>query len=123
MKLILPALSEFGVGVTVYPKNFIWQGHRGCRGIYPENTIEAMVKALDYPITTLEMDVVISKDRQVVVSHEPWMSPEICTHPEGKKINDKEYNIFQMSYEEIKKFDCAMKPHPRFPNQKKIQSL
>ena len=48
------------------------QGHRGCRGLMPENTIPAMTHALDLGVHTLEMDVVISQDRKVVVSHEPF---------------------------------------------------
>lgn len=97
-----------------------WQGHRGARGLYPENTIGAMEEALKYPVTTLEFDVVLSKDNKVIVSHEPWMSAEICLDPEGKTIKDKQYNIFKMTYEDIQKFDCGTKSHPRFPRQKKI---
>ena len=58
--------------------DFDWQGHRGARGLAPENTIPAFLKALEFPIKTLEMDVVISADSQIVVSHEPWMSATIC---------------------------------------------
>jgi glycerophosphoryl diester phosphodiesterase len=97
-----------------------WQGHRGARGLYPENTIGAMEEALKYPVTTLEMDVVVSKDLQVVVSHEPWMNEEICLDPQGKKVKNKEHNLYKMTYEEIQKFDCGSLPHSRFPQQKKI---
>ncbi len=51
-----------------------FQGHRGCRGLMPENTIPAMKKAIDLGVTTLEMDVVISKDNKVVVSHDPYFN-------------------------------------------------
>jgi glycerophosphoryl diester phosphodiesterase len=97
-----------------------WQGHRGARGLYPENTIGAMEESLKYPVTTLELDVVVSKDMQVVVSHEPWMSEEICTNPEGKTVKDREYNLYKLTYEEITKFDCGKKVHPRFPHQIKV---
>ncbi|MEQ9657268.1 glycerophosphodiester phosphodiesterase family protein, partial [Fulvivirga sp.] len=46
------------------------QGHRGARGVFPENSVPAFLYALDQGVTTLEMDVVISKDGKVVVSHE-----------------------------------------------------
>lgn len=95
--------------------NFDWQGHRGARGIYPENTINGMGVALKYPVTTLEMDVVLSKDHKVVVSHEPWLSEEICLKARGR-----EFNLYKMNYEEIKKFDCGSKTHPRFPDQQKV---
>lgn len=52
---------------------FDMQGHRGCRGLMPENTIPAMIRALEMGVTTLEMDAVISKDQQVVLSHEPFL--------------------------------------------------
>jgi glycerophosphoryl diester phosphodiesterase len=102
------------------------QGHRGCRGLMPENTIAAMLKALDLGVTTLEMDVVVSKDNKVVVSHEPWFHAEITTKPDGSFIKPGEamqYNIFQMNYDEIAKYDVGMKPHPRFPNQEKIKAI
>lgn len=97
-----------------------WQGHRGARGLYPENTIGAMETALQFPVTTLELDVVISKDHKIIVSHEPWMGEDICLDPNGKRVKHKEYNIYKMTYEEIVKFDCGSLPHPRFPEQKKI---
>ena len=53
--------------------HFDLQGHRGCRGLMPENTIPAMLYAMDLGVTTLELDVVISADGKVVVSHEPWI--------------------------------------------------
>ena len=52
---------------------FDTQGHRGCRGLMPENTIPAMINALDLGVTTLEMDAVITKDNKVVMSHEPFL--------------------------------------------------
>lgn len=99
---------------------FDWQGHRGARGLYPENTIGAMEVALRYPVTTLELDVVISKDLEVVVSHEPWMSPEICQHPQKKTLRDRDFNLFKMTYKEIEAFDCGSLGHPRFPEQRKV---
>lgn len=97
------------------------QGHRGCRGLMPENSIPAFIKALELGITTLELDVVITKDKKVVISHEPWLSHQICKDPQGNPIkNDKAYNIYDMTYKELKACDCGQRPHPRFPNQKKL---
>ena len=105
-------------------KKIDWQGHRGARGLYPENTIEAFIGALEFEITTLELDVVVSADNQVVVSHEPWMSHEICSQADGSEIiNDKvDFNIYKMNYDEIRTFDCGSKVHPRFPEQKKMKT-
>ena len=106
--------------------DFDIQGHRGCRGLMPENTIPAMLKALDLGVTTLEMDVVVSKDNKIVVSHEPWFETEITTKPDGSFIKPgqaMQYNIFQMNYDEIAKYDVGMKPHPRFPKQQKVKTI
>lgn len=99
------------------------EGHRGCRGLMPENTIHAMKKAVDLGVTTLEMDAVITKDRQVILSHEPFFNHEITTKPDGsfvKESEEKSLNIYQMSYAQTQTFDVGLKPHPRFPQQQKM---
>ncbi|MBI1343655.1 MAG: glycerophosphodiester phosphodiesterase [Terrimonas sp.] len=100
------------------------QGHRGCRGLMPENTIPAMMKGLDLGVKTLEMDAVITKDRKVVLSHDQWFSRDITTKPDGSVMGEREerkFNIYWMTYEEVKTFDVGMKPHPRFPLQQKMK--
>ncbi|KXX70502.1 glycerophosphodiester phosphodiesterase [Flammeovirga sp. SJP92] len=107
------------------PQTLDVQGHRGCRGIYPENTIEAFTKALEIGVTTLELDVVITKDKKVVVSHEPFFSHEITISPDGEKItkeNEHDHNIYKMNYDEVKKYDVGTRVHPRFPLQKKMKT-
>lgn len=97
------------------------QGHRGARGLAPENTIPAFLTALDHGVSTLELDLCISKDRQVVVSHEPWFSSDICLQPDGTaivKAEEMKFNLFQYTYEQIKGFDCGSLVNPRFPGQK-----
>jgi glycerophosphoryl diester phosphodiesterase len=105
-------------------RKFDIEGHRGCRGLMPENTIPAMLKAIDFNVNTLEMDVVITADKKVVVSHEPFFNPDITTLPDGNTINANEgwnYNIYHMTYDSVKLFDVGIKPHPRFPSQQKIK--
>ena len=105
---------------------FDLQGHRGCRGLMPENSVQAMITALDLGVTTLEMDVVISNDKKVVVSHEPWFDHNVTTKPDGtfiKEGEDMQYNIYKMNYDEIVKFDVGMKPYPRFPRQQKMKAI
>jgi glycerophosphoryl diester phosphodiesterase len=70
--------------------SFDVQGHRGARGIKPENTIPAFIAALELGVTTLEMDLAVTSDNKVVVSHEPWMSAAYCLGPSGKVIDEKE---------------------------------
>jgi glycerophosphoryl diester phosphodiesterase len=64
------------------------QGHRGARGLLPENTIPAFQRALDLGVTTLEMDVAINAEGHVVLSHEPWISAKICSHPDGRDVTE-----------------------------------
>ena len=102
------------------------QGHRGCRGLMPENTIAGFVKALEIGVTTLEMDVVISKDKQVLLSHEPFLSPEICYDSLGQEIGENmedSFNIYKMNYEDVAKCDCGSKVHERFPDQLKMKTF
>ncbi len=99
------------------------QGHRGARGLFPENTITAFIEAVKMGVDALEMDVIISKDSQVVVSHEGWMNEDFCLQPNGNPVekNSREkYNLFKMNYAEIVKFDCGRNGNPHFPSQKKI---
>ncbi|WP_232817867.1 glycerophosphodiester phosphodiesterase family protein [Winogradskyella tangerina] len=101
------------------------QGHRGCRGLLPENSLPAFEKAIDLGVHTLELDIAITKDRKVVVSHEPFMSRTICYDPEGNNIPeemDMAYNLFEMTHDEIKRFDCGSKFHSKFSNQEKIKT-
>lgn len=98
------------------------QGHRGARGLMPENTIPAFLYAVDLGVTTLELDLVVSKDGELVVSHEPYFSHEMCADSIGQRIaSDTLYNIYQMTYEEVSQFDCGSLEHPRFPNQQKMK--
>lgn len=100
------------------------QGHRGCRGLMPENTVPAMLHALSLGVTTLEMDVVITKDKKVILSHEQWFGQEITTKPDGTYMGDREerkFNIYWMTYEQTQTFDVGLKPHPRFPQQQKMR--
>lgn len=113
-----------GSASAQYIPKFDLQGHRGARGLMPENTIPAFLEALNTGVTTLELDVVITKDGEVLVSHEPYMSHEMCLKPDGETITPEEalkYNIYKMTYSETQQYDCGLKSHPRFPEQKKIK--
>ena len=102
--------------------DFDLQGHRGAVGLFPENSIIGFVETIKLGVTTLEMDVVITKDNKVVVSHEPWISNKKCIDIRGNDISDDilSENIFLMTYDEIKNFDCGTLPNPYHSNQKKI---
>jgi glycerophosphoryl diester phosphodiesterase len=101
------------------PEGFDLQGHRGARGLAPENTIPAFQTALEIGVTTLELDVVISKDGVVVVSHEPWMAGEKCLTPDGSRVEagKTRHRIYEMSYEHIAAYDCGRLALDEFPEQ------
>ena len=100
------------------PEGFDLQGHRGARGLAPENTIPAFRRALEIGVTTLEMDVAIAGDGTVVVSHEPWMHPEKCLAPDGAPIGDgTRHNLYEMSYEDVAAYDCGSLTLDDFPEQ------
>jgi glycerophosphoryl diester phosphodiesterase len=98
-------------------------GHRGFRGQYPENSLVGFQKAIDLEITGIELDVVVNKDGQLVISHEPYFQSEFCLDSIGNNINRESlYNIYQLNQEEISKFDCGSKYYSKFPEQHKIKS-
>jgi len=101
------------------------QAHRGGMGLYPENTVTSMINAVKLGAKTLELDCVISADGKVVVSHDPYMSAEFMRKPDGSDVTkeeEKSLALYKMPYDSIRKFDSGTKPHPRFPEQKKMKT-
>ncbi len=99
------------------------QGHRGCRGLLPENSIPAFIKAIDLGVTTLDLDVVITRDRKVLVSNEAYISAEICLDEFGFEISESYQNYlntYRMTYTQVKNYNCGSKQHPLFPEQEKV---
>ena len=100
-------------------------GHRGCRGLLPENTLPAFLHALALGVDVLELDVVISHDQQVIVSHEPWLSARLGTGPSGEAIvppHERDYNLYQLPYAIIRQCVVGKQPHPDFPWQQPVAS-
>lgn len=115
-------LSVMSLQAQYIPK-FEIQGHRGARGLLPENTIPAFIKALELGVTTVTLDVAITADKQVVVSHDPWMSAALCLDPSGESFTEKQekkYIIYQLTYDEVLQFDCGSKGNAAFPQQQKL---
>lgn len=97
------------------------QGHRGDRGSYPENTIRSFYSAIEKGADVIELDVVVSGDKKLVVSHEPYMLSLYVLDPSGDSIpesDQKKYNFYTMSYDSIRKFDAGSKGNKLFPKQK-----
>jgi glycerophosphoryl diester phosphodiesterase len=98
-------------------------GHRGNVSKYPENSIEGFISLLKTGADALELDLVISGEKEVVVSHEPYMAASYMLDPEGRRIKkseEKNYRIYEMSYDNIRKFDSGSRFNSKFPFQKRI---
>lgn len=136
LKLSLIALMTISVACKNVPEkdnistkghNKEWevQGHRGQRGHYPENSIPGYLAAIKKGVDVIELDVVISGDKKVVVSHEPFMSSLYVLTPSGDTIPKKEqrkYNFYKMPYDSIRKFDIGSKGNKFFAGQKKMKT-
>jgi glycerophosphoryl diester phosphodiesterase len=100
-------------------------GHRGARGLVAENTIPSMIKAIETGANTIEFDVHITKDGQVVVYHDASFNPAYTTMPDGTEIpaeSRKDYTFYKMEYSRIRQFVIGEKPYPEFPEQQRIRS-
>lgn len=125
LTLALIAITAAASVAQIYIPMFDLQGHRGARGLRPENTIPAFILALDSGVTTVELDLAVSKDKQLVVSHDSWMSSDICRQPDGSTISDneeKKFRLYDLTYDEIRKFDCGSLGNPKFPEQVKMEA-
>lgn len=101
------------------------QGHRGDRGNFPENSLPAFISAVKKGVEVLELDVVISKDKKVIVSHEPYMSSLYVLTPQGDTIpraKERTFNLYNMTYDSIKEFDAGSQGNRNFPEQQKIKT-
>ncbi|MFP3831311.1 glycerophosphodiester phosphodiesterase family protein [Chryseobacterium sp. SIMBA_028] len=108
-----------------FSQSFDKQAHRGGKSLYPENTIPAMKNALKMNIRTLEMDLAVTKDKQVILSHDAFLSPELITKPDGTYIPKDSgfyYKIYEMPYAKIQTFDVGLKKLNNYPDQKKIKA-
>jgi glycerophosphoryl diester phosphodiesterase len=95
-------------------------GHRGCRGVMPENSLEAFEHAVRLGVKSIELDVVVTGEGRLLVSHEPYINPTICSL-EGKVLHQHEKrNIFEMNAAEINLYDCGSLENMEFPEQAKI---
>lgn len=107
-----------------WPK-FSREAHRGGRGLVPENTIPAMLNALNRNITTLEMDCQVTSDNQVILSHDAKINPQFSLTESGNEISPEKADsliLYQMNYDQIKKFDVGSKLNEKFPRQEKIKA-
>ncbi|MGZ5081111.1 MAG: glycerophosphodiester phosphodiesterase [Usitatibacter sp.] len=94
---------------------FDLQGHRGARGLAPENTLPAFARALAIGVSTLELDTGVTSDGVVVIAHDSSLNPDIARGPDGRWIEKKGPAIHALTYEELSGYDVGrLKPGTRY---------
>ena len=89
-------------------------GHRGARARMPENTIPAFEYAIEVGVDALELDLAVTKDNVLVVSHDPVLEAPVCKGPVEKAV------IRELTLAQVKEWDCGAVQNPRFHEQKTI---
>lgn len=95
------------------------QGHRGARWMRPENSIPAFLYALESGVDTLEMDMHVTKDGVVVITHDPYLSRDLCLNKIGKPPPEKTL-IRSLTLKELQSYDCGSRANRRFSEQKPV---
>ena len=109
-------LSTFIVSLPVDALDL--QGHRGARGLAPENTLPAFARALSLGVTTLELDIGLTRDGVVVVAHDPALNPDITRGPDGQYLAAPGPAIAALTLAELKRYDVGrIKPGTRYAEQ------
>jgi glycerophosphoryl diester phosphodiesterase len=97
---------------------FDLQGHRGARGLAPENTLAAFARALEIGVTTLETDLAVTKDGVIVLSHDPVLNPDIVRGPDGQWLAAPGPAINSLTLAELKRYDVGrIKPATKYAQQ------
>jgi len=86
---------------------FDLQGHRGARGLAPENTLAAFARALSLGVTTLELDLAVTREGVVIVSHDPRLNPDLTRGPVGKWLDEHGPPFAAITFEEVRKLDVG----------------
>jgi len=97
---------------------FDLQGHRGARGLAPENTLPAFAKALAIGVTTLETDLAVTRDGVIVLSHDPVLNPDVVRSPDGAWLAAPGPAINTLTLAELERFDVGrLKPGSTYAQQ------
>ena len=109
------------------PNHIKIYGHRGARGDLPENTLESFKYLFENNINGYETDILISKDLIPVITHDFRLDPSFTKDKEGNWIEDENIRIFDLTYEELSRFDVGSlnklsRYGRRFINQKTLEN-
>jgi glycerophosphoryl diester phosphodiesterase len=117
------ATTLFCCALSATAAGFDLQGHRGARGLAPENTIEGFATALSIGVATLELDLGMTRDGVVVVHHDIWLNPDTTRTPDGDFLSLRGPALRALTLAELKRYDVGrLKPGTRyaqmFPEQR-----
>jgi glycerophosphoryl diester phosphodiesterase len=112
--LILLMLTACGIDSYTSENRILVHGHRGARARRPENTIPAFEYAIAQGVDALEMDMAVTKDNVIVISHDPILHPPVCTGPQKSAV------IHQLTLAEVRQWDCGAVQNPHFPTQQTV---
>lgn len=123
LHLVTPLLA-MGLSVSM-ASAFDLQGHRGARGLAPENTVAGFARALQIGVTTLELDLAMTKDGAIVVSHDLHLNADITRGPDGKFLSGPGPAIRSLTFDDLQRYDVGrLKPGSayaaRFPGQQPV---
>lgn len=100
-------LSACLLGLSLPAQSFDLQGHRGARGLMPENTLAAFQHAMELGVTTLELDIAITADGIPVISHDPALNPDLTRDAQGRWIRGRGPLIQSLTLEQLQAFDVG----------------
>ena len=104
---VLCAAAALAQPITVPVPTFDLQGHRGIRGLAPENTLEGFRRTLATGVNTLELDIAITRDGVLVISHDRALNLDVTRGPDGKYLEGKRPVIAELSYAELQTYDVG----------------
>ena len=110
-----PARASGGVAAAAVHRVAVI-GHRGARAVRPENTLAAFAYALQAGVDAIELDLAVTRDDHLVVSHDPLVNGDLCLDPDGRRLTDRP-PIRSLTLDEVRRFDCGTLHNPRFPDQ------
>jgi glycerophosphoryl diester phosphodiesterase len=114
LRLIVPILILACLALAQSPAAVKVHGHRGARALRPENTLPAFEYAIAAGVDALELDMAVTRDNVIVVSHDPFLEPPVCYGPQPKAM------IRELTLAEVKKWDCGAKANPAYTRQQAV---
>lgn len=109
--LVLLTVVAICAQSTGNSRRILVHGHRGARARRPENTLPAFEYAISQHVDALEMDMAVTKDGVIVISHDPILEPPVCSGPRDGVA------IHELTLSEVRQWDCGARQNPRFPEQ------